>query len=170
MKECVKTQLGGGAVVRYSCAFEERLLKLKSEGKLKKYLKANPQHRTAKDHFAATLQKSMNLIRFYEIGSFEKVVEKNTSKCVRAFYCRNNLGATDVAATVHADYGRYFSFVQVVTYGDLFELKGDLTDLKTEGKIRPQGTKYTVGDGDIIDFELCNLEYRLKFAKKKKGL
>ena len=169
VKECL-VGLGGGPLVRYSCAFEERLIKLGMEPKkLKQYLNANPSHRSAKDDISETLQRSMNLIRFYEMGSLDECLKLNRAEHLQCIFCKTNLPVMEAAILVHPQFGQYFSFVQVATYGDLHMMKGDLADLKSEGKIRTQGTKYTIGDGDIVDFSLCTAKHREQYQKKRTG-
>ena len=48
-------ELGGGPLVRFSCTFEERLNTLRLQGKLRKYMAANPMHITACDDLSTSL-------------------------------------------------------------------------------------------------------------------
>ncbi len=49
------------------------------------------------------------------------------------------------------------------------DYQGNIDELKEDGKMRSEGRKYIVNDGDIIDFGLCTEEFRKQMAKKKKG-
>lgn len=48
---------------------------------------------------------------------------------------------------------RGFICVQVAAYDEIVSYHGDLNLLKRDRKIRQQGRKYIVNDGDVLSFE-----------------
>ncbi len=45
-----------------------------------------------------------------------------------------------------------------MSYADLYEVEGDMLQMRTDGKVRQQGSKYIVSDGDIIDFKVLDIK------------
>ena len=158
LKDTIET-LGGGMLARISVEHEERLKKF-SDKKLKDYLDSNSEsHASSLDSLFDSMIISMDLARFY-VCSAEQVA---------VYFCRSGTLAPTIAGLVHADYEINFNFLQVMTYDDLYELGGNVNEVKADGKFTPKGTKYVVNDGDIVDFSMCTKEFRESMAKKRKG-
>lgn len=151
--------IGGGMLARISVAHETRLAKFSSK-KLKEYLRSNAeQHASALDKLFHNMITSLDLLQFY-VCNDDKVV---------SYFCRLGTVATRAAGLVHADFERNFSFLEITNYSDMQDYQGNIDELKEDGKMRSEGRKYIVNDGDIIDFGLCTEEFRKQMAKKKKG-
>lgn len=49
---------------------------------------------------------------------------------------------------------RLFNYADVMTYDDLKEVDGDVNSMREDKKLRPQGKRYMICDGDIIDVKV----------------
>ncbi len=70
-------------------------------------------------------------------------------KEVRAWTIRKGMTAPDAAATIHSDIKRGFIRAEVIQFTDFVEY-GSESKVKEVGKMRLEGKKYIVEDGDII--------------------
>ncbi len=163
IRKVVDEELGGGKLCRMSAVFETRLVELGKESAkaLKLYLRANPRHRTGIHNLFLTCIHALDLIRFYDLG------KDMIGTTVQAFYCRSNDPITTAAGKVDATHEIFFTFAQIMTYGDYFQVGGSLDEIKMDGKLRSQGPKYTMFDGDIVDFSLCSETVRKAQQSKK---
>ena len=57
--------------------------------------------------------------------------------------------ALESAGEIHTDLQRGFVRAEVVSYEDLVALEG-MTEAKAKGKLRLEGSRYPVKDGDIM--------------------
>ena len=63
-------------------------------------------------------------------------------------------GILMAARMVSADMERLFNYADVMTYVDFIEVEGDIDSMRADKKLRPQGKRYMIGDGDIIDIKV----------------
>lgn len=71
---------------------------------------------------------------------------------VKAWVIKKNSTAPQAAAAIHKDFERGFIKAEVVSYNDFILAGGDMTNVKSAGKLRLEGKEYIVKDGDIISF------------------
>ncbi|XRX42465.1 MAG: redox-regulated ATPase YchF [Buchnera aphidicola (Eriosoma harunire)] len=83
----------------------------------------------------------LNLYTFFTVGVQE----------VRAWTIKNGSTAVSAANVIHSDFSRGFIRVKVMKYDDFIFYKGEY-GVKSAGKIRMEGKKYIVQDGDILHF------------------
>ncbi|MEA3396496.1 MAG: redox-regulated ATPase YchF [Chloroflexota bacterium] len=81
----------------------------------------------------------LGLQSFFTVGEDE----------VRAWTVREGATALDAAGTVHTDLARGFIRAEVIAYDELMAI-GSLTAARKMGKLRLEGKKYVVQDGDIL--------------------
>ena len=86
--------------------------------------------------------KLLNLETFFTAGEKE----------VRAWTVSKNTLAPAAAGVIHSDFERGFIKAEVYHYKDLVKYKSEAA-LKEAGKIRLEGKKYIVSDGDVIFFK-----------------
>lgn len=82
--------------------------------------------------------KMLNLITFFTAGEKE----------VRAWQITNGMTAPQAAGKIHTDFEKGFICSEVIAYNDFIEHDG-WTGCKSVGKIRREGKKYVVIDGDV---------------------
>lgn len=85
---------------------------------------------------------ALNLQYFFTAGADE----------VRAWTIRKGAQAPKAAGVIHTDFERGFICADVISYDDLKEA-GSEAAAKSQGKLRNEGRKYEVQDGDIIHFK-----------------
>ncbi len=85
--------------------------------------------------------KMLNLSTFFTCGKKE----------IRAWQFQNGSTAPQTAGIIHTDFERGFIKAAVISYEDMIEHK-DENKIKSLGKLRLEGKKYIVQDGDICDF------------------
>jgi len=82
----------------------------------------------------------LGLISFFTAGPDE----------TRAWTIPDGSTAVDAAGAIHTDLARGFIRAEVVTYDDLIAL-GSTAEARKHGKLRSEGAKYLVKDGDTIE-------------------
>ena len=83
----------------------------------------------------------LDLITFFTSGPKE----------TRAWTIRNGTLAPDAGAKIHTDFKKGFIRAEVISYHDFMSFEGEL-NCRENGKLRLEGRKYIVKDGDIITF------------------
>ncbi len=81
----------------------------------------------------------LSLQSFFTVGEDE----------VRAWTVKRGADAQEAAGTIHSDLAKGFIRAEVVSYEDLTEL-GGMTEARNKGKLRLEGKKYIVQDGEIV--------------------
>ena len=71
---------------------------------------------------------------------------------VRAWNIRKTDTALQAADQIHSDISRGFIRAEVVNYNDFVRLNGSWSDARKEGKIRLEGKKYQLADGEVVYF------------------
>ena len=84
--------------------------------------------------------KLLGLISFFTAGPDE----------TRAWTIPAGATAVDAAAAIHTDLARGFIRAEVITYEDLIAL-GSTAEARKRGKLRSEGAKYQVQDGDTLE-------------------
>ena len=82
----------------------------------------------------------LGLISFFTAGPDE----------TRAWTIPDGSTAVDAAGAIHTDLARGFIRAEVVTYDDLITL-GSTAEARKHGKLRSEGAKYLVKDGDCVE-------------------
>ncbi|WP_075433740.1 redox-regulated ATPase YchF [Buchnera aphidicola] len=72
-------------------------------------------------------------------------------KETRSWLFRSGSTALQVASLIHSDFSKGFIRAQVISYDDFISLRS-MYKIKKFGKLRSEGKKYLVNDGDIINF------------------
>ncbi|KAJ0395043.1 hypothetical protein P43SY_003564 [Pythium insidiosum] len=140
--EFVKERGGNEPVIPLSCEFELELLDLEAGGQLEQYQKENPTHKSTLNRVLKMGYHALGLIHFFTAGKDE----------VRGWTIRKGRLAPQAAGVIHSDFERGFIMAEVQAFADLKEL-GSEEAVKKAGKMKQQGKKYEVQDGDIIYFK-----------------
>jgi hypothetical protein len=96
---------------------------------------------SARDRFLRAAYALMDLMSFLTAGEDE----------VRAWTIRRGDRAQVAAGKIHSDIARGFIRAEVISVGDLLELKSEAR-CREAGKLRVEGKEYVVQDGDVIHF------------------
>lgn len=88
-----------------------------------------------------SIYKILNLKTFFTVGKKE----------VRAWSFIKKSKIIDVAKIIHSDFQKGFIRAKVISYSDFIRYKSE-KNVKKLGKLRLEGKKYIVQDGDIIHF------------------
>ncbi|MFC1739518.1 redox-regulated ATPase YchF [Planctomycetota bacterium] len=96
---------------------------------------------SAVSKFVHSCYSALGLISFLTVVSGE----------LRAWPIKQGTKAVDAAGKVHTDIKRGFIRAETMAFDDLKEF-GSEKEVKAAGKMRLEGKKYTVNDGDIINF------------------
>lgn len=103
---------------------------------------ANPSHHSSLEKIFENIYRQLELIKFYTYISGESKV----------WLVKQGSYAPDAAGILNTEYERNFICVDVMTFDDFEEMGGE-AQVKRVGKMRQQGKKYIVNDGDILFFK-----------------
>ncbi|KAL4125252.1 hypothetical protein PRIC2_008837 [Phytophthora ramorum] len=143
--EYIKERGGNEPVLPISCEFELEMLDLEAGGELETYQKENPTHKSILNRVLRMGYHALGLIHFFTAGKDE----------VRGWTIRKGRMAPQAAGVIHTDFEKGFIMAEVQAFADLKEL-GTEEAVKKAGKLKQQGKKYEVQDGDIIFFKFNN--------------
>ncbi|KAG5182386.1 OLA1, Obg-like ATPase 1 [Tribonema minus] len=136
---------GGGQIIPFSVEFEQEWVDEDMGGTLEAYKAANPTYKSMMARILKTGYQSLQLIHYFTAGADE----------VKAWTIKDGWLAPQAAGVIHTDFEKGFICAEVMTFEDLKEL-GDEEAVKKAGKMRQQGKRYVVQDGDIIYFKFNN--------------
>ena len=84
----------------------------------------------------------LQLITFFTAGPKE----------IRAWTVRQGSTIKKASGLIHTDFEKGFIRAQVISYHDFIYYKGDIKKVKKFGRMRLEGKKYIVQDGDVVTF------------------
>lgn len=145
---------GGGKIICFSVAFEERLNAMSPEER-ETYCKENKTESQLGKLITAGYH-ALNLIHFFTAGPDE----------VKCWTVRMGSKAPRAAGVIHTDFERGFISAEVFKYED-FKRLGNESEVKKAGLVRTEGKNYIVNDGDVIYFKF-NVSDPGKKKKDKK--
>jgi len=74
-----------------------------------------------------------------------------SKKEIKAWSIRKDSSALEAANKIHSDIQKGFIRAEVISYKDYIKYK-NTNSIRSSGKLRLEGKKYLVQDGDIINF------------------
>jgi obg-like ATPase 1 len=143
IKEWVESH-GGGPIIPYSVAYEQKLLaeaeeETKTDGEKKDEGAASL---SMMQKIIKTGYKLLNLIYYFTAGEDE----------VKCWTIREGTKAPQAAGVIHTDFEKGFICAEVMRYDDFIEAGSEI-ECKARGKLKQHGKEYVVQDGDIIHFK-----------------
>ena len=123
------------------CSKLEQELSLLDEMSRVEFMKELGIIESAASKFVGSVYDAMGLISFLTVGEDE----------VRAWPISRGTIARDAAGKVHSDIKRGFIRAETMAYDELREF-GSEKALRAAGRIRLEGRKYVVQDGDIMSY------------------
>jgi len=145
ISDFIKERGTGETIIPFSGEFEEELLDLDQAGTLFQFKKDNPTQKSILPRILKTGYHALGLIHFFTAGKDE----------VRAWTIRRGRMAPQAAGVIHTDFEKGFIMAEVMSFEDLKEL-GSEEAVKKAGKLKQQGKKYEMQDGDICYFKFNN--------------
>jgi len=95
----------------------------------------------ARDKFIKAVFDLLDLITFFTVKGEE----------ARAWAIRKGTTALEAAGKIHTDMKRGFIRAETVSYKDLMECGGKVSEARSKGLLKVEGKEYVVEDGDILD-------------------
>ena len=150
------------------------------EKQYQNYFKANPTHYSGIPNLIEAVLKSLDMNVYYTanevetrawylvISFFSHLISSHLMSIKTSYVIYNRTihhyfntralpqgsGILTAARNISADMERLFNFADVMTYGDFREVDGDIGSMREDKKLRPQGKRYLICDGDIIDVKV----------------
>ena len=121
---------------------EQQIATIKEEKEKNQFLEKIGLKKSGLENIFITGYMILNLITYFTVGPKE----------VRAWTIKRGLNAKDAAAVIHTDFSKGFICAEVISYTDYIKY-GSEQLAKQHGRIRQEGRKYIVQDGDIITFK-----------------
>lgn len=129
-------------ILQVSLQFEEYYYSIEKAGLIQEYQQANPYHLSCTTKLYREIQNVLSIIIYYTISETE----------IQAWMIRYGSTIIDAAAKKDVIFAREFLRSEVIGYNDFMEYSGDRLRLTMERKIRNEGRKYLINDGDILAF------------------
>lgn len=127
----------------FVCASMEEELSDLEKDEVKEYLASIDMKKSTLDDLIKESYKLLNLMTFYTTKDDQ----------VQAWPLKKGSTALKAAAKVHSDFAKKFKRAEVISYADLID-SSSLQKAASSGKLKAQGKKYRVKDGDIIHFKI----------------
>jgi len=138
---------GGGAMIPFSCEFEQELFDLgDDEAAIKAFLdECGEGVKSVLPKMITQGYRDLNLMYYFTAGEKE----------VRCWTVYKGATAPQAAGVIHSDFERGFIKAECVSYDDFkqYTTRKGMAEVKEAGKYRQEGKTYIVQDGDIIHFQ-----------------
>ncbi|QEK38538.1 redox-regulated ATPase YchF [Candidatus Cytomitobacter primus] len=128
-------------IIPVSAKLEESFLDLDEKEQQEMYEMYNLKE-NGLNYVLKTGYKMLNLQTYFTVGPKE----------ARGWTITKDSTAPEAAGVIHTDFERGFISADVISYEDFIECNGS-QEAKIQGKIRQEGKKYIVQDGDICNFK-----------------
>lgn len=138
--ELLKRIEGKYFAVEFSGKFEMELSRLNDPQEEKLFMEDAGIKESARNRLARIAYTLVGYISFFTVGSDE----------VRAWNIVRGQTAVEAAGTIHSDLARGFIRAECIRYEDLVAL-GSEKNVRDRGKVRLEGKKYVVEDGNILN-------------------
>ncbi len=127
-------------IILVSAKIEDELSKLE-ESESKEYLSSLGLNEPSLNRMINKGYNLLDLISFFTSGPKE----------TKAWTIKKNSKVINAAGKIHTDIERGFIKAETISYNDFIEFNGEI-GAKEAGKLRIEGAKYIVKDGDIFHF------------------
>ncbi len=128
-------------LLKLSGDIEMQISKMESENEKKEFLTLYNLKDTGLNSLISTAYNKLGLITFFTAGPKE----------IRAWTIKKTTLAPQAAGVIHTDFERGFIKAEIYNISDLLQHESE-NILKENGKIRQEGKKYIMKDGDIVLF------------------
>eukprot|EP00499_Haloplacidia_sp_CaronLabIsolate_P005335 CAMPEP_0196780648 /NCGR_PEP_ID=MMETSP1104-20130614/8287_1 /TAXON_ID=33652 /ORGANISM="Cafeteria sp., Strain Caron Lab Isolate" /LENGTH=394 /DNA_ID=CAMNT_0042150861 /DNA_START=39 /DNA_END=1223 /DNA_ORIENTATION=- len=140
IKEYIDSRGAGETMIPLSCAFEAKVNEMEPEA-AEKYM-AESDARTMLPRIIQSGYRMLHLLHFFTVGKDE----------VRAWTVRKGSLAPQAAGTIHTDFEKGFIKAEAYHFRD-FKEHGSEAAVRAAGRLRMEGQRYEVQDGDILHFK-----------------
>jgi len=148
-----------------SCELETRLLAADQVNALSAYLAINATHCSSIPAILQSIYQTLSVIHFYVITQNDaqetSVMQDSVDRAeIKVYLLRQGKSVVEACALVDINMARNFLRADVVAFEDYQKFQGDYLKLAMESKLRNEGRKYLINDGDIVQFFENNTKYR----------
>jgi len=143
--EWVTANAPGSMIIPYAGSFEEEIQELNAVD-----CKAAEEENGATSALPKMIRNAfnmVNLIYYFTYGPLE----------VRAWVIRKGMLAPAAGGVIHTDFEKAFIKAEVMAFDELKEA-GSEAEMKAKGRWRQEGKTYMVQDGDVITFQIGQVE------------
>ncbi|QCO70757.1 redox-regulated ATPase YchF [Buchnera aphidicola] len=130
----------GSTVIPIYANLESELVEMNNEEQ-KSFMKEFNIKTLGLNSIVSAGYKLLNLITFFSVGIKE----------IRAWEILNGSTSIQAAHKIHSDFSRGFIRVEIIKYIDFIKYKSEVK-IKEMGKMRIEGKRYCIQDGDIVRF------------------
>lgn len=144
LAEWLKAKGSEEKMIPFSCEFEEKLQEM--GGWQSAEAQAYQEEKKTKSMMPRIIRtgfRTLKLSNFFTAGADE----------VRAWTVRAGSTAPQCAGVIHTDFEKGFIAADTMSYTDFVEHGDSETQVKLAGKLRSEGRKYIMNDGDIFHFK-----------------
>jgi obg-like ATPase 1 len=131
---------GGGKLIPYSVAYEQRLNEANEEEREKIIVETGAD--TSLKKIVNAAYSSLDLVHFFTVGE----------TMVKVWTIKKGFSAPQAAGILHSDFEKKFISAEIVNYEDLIAA-GSEEEARQSGKMRVEGKTCEVIDGDIVYFK-----------------
>ena len=124
-------------MIPFSCEFEGKLVNMSAEDAAKYCETVGAK--SVLPRIIRTGYTALGLVHYFTASANE----------VRAWSVKKDTPAPKAAAVIHGDFEKHFISSEIYSYADYKEHGADVAAVRAAGKIRMEGRKYEVQDGDI---------------------
>ena len=128
------------SIIQVSMEFEQQFYIVELQNQMEQYQKANPRHISSVVKIFREIRYFLSIIYFYTITDTE----------IKTWALRYGSTIVDAAGKIDIFLAREFLRSEVISMEDWIDYKGDRLKLTMDRKIRNEGRKYIINDGDIV--------------------
>lgn len=127
-------------VIEFAGKFEMELSQLNDPQDIEPFMEDIGIQESARDRLCRAAYELLGYISFFTVGADE----------VRAWSIRTDESILTAAGTIHSDLARGFIRAECFSYDDLMAY-GSEKKISEQGRMRLEGRKYIVQDGDVVN-------------------
>jgi GTP-binding protein YchF len=139
--DVVRKYVGASKVVIISAGVESEIAAFDLEEERCEFLHSMGLESTGLSKVVRLGYSLLDLITYFTVGPKE----------TRAWTIAANTNAQDAAGVIHTDFARGFICAETISWEDYVAFEGE-TKAKIAGRLRQEGKKYIVQDGDVMHF------------------
>lgn len=155
VKDFLVSRSDDSFVRQLSIEHEQRLYDMKISGKLAQYYAVNTTHKSGIAELITDVYHTLRAIHFYTISDL----------LVKCFTVRQGCTIVDAASRMDINISRNLIRGDVVAFDDFYRYKADKLKLLMDAKLRGEGKRYILNDGDILEFHYHQFNVKYDFEE-----
>jgi ribosome-binding ATPase len=142
LRAYLQTRNDESEFLELSLAFEQKLYDLEKQGLLTEYFALHGDHLSAIPTLYDKIYTGLRILHYYSI----------TNEEVKKWALRKGNTVVDAASRKDMNIAQYFIRAEVIAFDDFQAYEADTLKLNMDGRIKTEGRRYVVNDGDILDY------------------